>query len=178
MTTIGTDTNFCLSVSGTIVNPAENVTTRCSDKDSDKSTSQINGWQINKSYEQLKKGIQNVKSSDDTFICPYCPNKKRKRDYAYREILEHASGVGWSSSQNRSAIEKANHLALVKYLKKDLINVGGSSEPMDEGDQLTMIFNGMEVIYKSTLQESLLTLILSFRHHNVEPRRNCNRSPP
>lgn len=107
---------------------------RCSDKDSDKSASQINTLQIKKAYEQLKKGSQNVKTSDKTFICPYCPNRKRKRDYVYREIIEHASGVGWSISQSRSGIEKANHLALVKFLKRDLINVGGSSESTAEGN--------------------------------------------
>lgn len=112
----------------------ENVTPLCSDKDSDKSASQINVWQIKKAYEQLKKGSQNVKTSNSTFICPYCPNRKRKRDYVYREIIEHASGVGWSISQSRSSIEKANHLALVKYLKKDLIDVGGSLKHADEGN--------------------------------------------
>ncbi|KAL5102032.1 hypothetical protein RYX36_006359 [Vicia faba] len=111
----------------------ENVTPRCSDQNSDKSASQINAWQIKKAYEQLKKGSQNVKTSNSTFICPYCPNRKRKRDYVYREIIEHASGVGWSISQSRSGIEKANHLALVKYLKRDLINFGGSSESTAEG---------------------------------------------
>lgn len=104
------------------------------DKDTDGSACQISGRYVKKTYEKLKNGSHNVKTSDETFICPYCPNKKRKRDYVYREILEHASGVGWSSSQKRSAIEKANHLALVKYLKRDAINVGGPSEPMDEGD--------------------------------------------
>lgn len=77
-----------------------------------------------------------MKTSDETFRCPYCPNKKINRDYAYREILEHASGVGQSKSQKRSFIEKANHLALVKYLKRDLMNVGAPcpSKPMDQGD--------------------------------------------
>jgi len=113
----------------------ENSTTRCSEKDSDNSASQINLGQLKRTYEQLKKGIQNVRTSDKTFTCPYCPNNKRiKRDYVYREILEHASGVGWSISQTRTATEKADHLALVKYLKKDLINVGGPSEPMQRGD--------------------------------------------
>ncbi|GAU31130.1 hypothetical protein TSUD_212370, partial [Trifolium subterraneum] len=105
----------------------ENVTTGNADKDSDKSASQIDASQVKKAYEQLKKGSHTVQTSADTFICPYCPSRKRKRDYVYREIIEHASGVGWSISQTRSAIEKANHLALVKYLQRDLINVGGSN---------------------------------------------------
>ena len=69
--------------------------------------------------------------SDETFICPYCP--ERKQDYKYRELLNHASGVGRSSSEKRSAKEKANHLALVKYLEKDLAYMDGPSKPVDKG---------------------------------------------
>ncbi|RDY13496.1 Protein INVOLVED IN DE NOVO 2, partial [Mucuna pruriens] len=105
------------------------------EEDTDISDSEINEY-VDKSYEELKKGSHNVKTSDETFTCPYCP-KKRKRDYVYRELLEHASGVGQSSSQKRSAREKANHLALVKYLEKDLMAVdvpSNDSKPADEGD--------------------------------------------
>ncbi|XP_027329328.1 protein INVOLVED IN DE NOVO 2-like [Abrus precatorius] len=116
----------------TILSPGEIVMGHCSNQDTDVCSYQI-GWYVDKSYEELKKGSNNVKTSDETFTCPYCPNKKIKRDYVYREILEHASGVGRSRSQKRSVIEKANHLALVKYLKKDLMNVGGPSNPIDQG---------------------------------------------
>nr|KYP48518.1 hypothetical protein KK1_029811 [Cajanus cajan] len=117
-----------------IVRPRETVSGCCSSKDSNISSSQFGSY-VDKSYEELKKGSHNVKTTDETFTCPYCPNKKIKRDYVYREILEHASGVGHSSSQKRSLIEKANHLALVKYLKKDLMNVSAPcpSKPMDQG---------------------------------------------
>jgi len=103
------------------------------------SSSQI-GRYVDKFYEELKKGRHCVKTSDETFTCPYCPNKKLNRDYVYREILEHASGVGQSRSQKRSFFERANHLALEKYLKKDVMNVGASfpSKPMDQGDPLLM----------------------------------------
>lgn len=129
-----TNTDFCLP-GAMIVRPRETVIGSCSEKSSDISSSQI-GRYVDKFYEELKKGSHNVKTSDDTFMCPYCPDKKIKRDYVYREILEHASGVGQSRSQRRSFIEKANHLALVKYLKKDLMNVGAPclSKPVDQGD--------------------------------------------
>lgn len=132
MTIVSTNTSFCLS--GTILlSPRKTVIGHCSDKDTGISASRISMWSVAKSYEELKKGTHNVKTSDWTFMCPYCP-KRIKRDYVYREILEHASGVGRSSSQKRSATEKANHLALMKYLKKDLMNVDGPSKPIDEGD--------------------------------------------
>ncbi|KAJ7964528.1 factor of DNA methylation 1-like [Quillaja saponaria] len=100
--------------------------------DTDISESEMDEYE-DKSYEELKSGIHQVKVADDAFTCPYCP-KKRKHDYLYKELLQHASGVGKSSSKKRSAKEKANHLALVKYLEKDLATMGGPSEPVNEGD--------------------------------------------
>lgn len=100
-----------------------------SGEDTDMSDSEMGEYE-DKSYEELKSGNRHVKNSDETFTCPYCP-KKRKRDYLYKELLQHASGVGMSSSDKRSAKEKANHLALVKYLEKDL---AGPSKCVDEND--------------------------------------------
>lgn len=113
-----------------ILNSGESVTGHYSDKDTSKRASQINGWHINKSYEELKKGSHRVKTSEKTLTCPYCPG--RKRDYKYNELLNHALGVGQSDSQKRSVVEKANHLALVKYLEKDLINVEHPTEPVNK----------------------------------------------
>lgn len=102
-----------------------------SDSDTDMSDSDMGEYK-EKSYEELKSGNHQVKVSDEAFACPYCP-KKRKRDYQYNELLQHASGVGKSSSDKRSAKEKANHLALAKYLEKDLSDVAGPSKLVDEG---------------------------------------------
>lgn len=107
----------------------------CSKKDTNISASQIHWSYVDIFYKELKKGSCNVRTSDETFICPYCP-KKINRDYVYRELLEHASGVGQSSSEKRSVKERATHLALVKYLKMDLMNVDGQSEPSNEGNPL------------------------------------------
>ncbi|KAL2334210.1 hypothetical protein Fmac_015423 [Flemingia macrophylla] len=90
-----------------------------SDEDTDLSESEINEYEV-KAYEELKNGTQNVKTSDETFTCPYCP-KKRKRNYLYKDLLQHASGVGQSSSIKRKARDKANHSALMKYLENDLM---------------------------------------------------------
>jgi len=100
-----------------------------SGEDTDISESEMGEYE-DKSYEELKNGNQHFKNSDETFACPYCP-KKRKRDYLYKDLLQHASGVGKSSSEKRSTKEKANHLALVKYLEKDL---AGPSKPVGKGD--------------------------------------------
>ncbi|XP_029129696.1 protein INVOLVED IN DE NOVO 2 isoform X2 [Cajanus cajan] len=124
-----------------------------SDEDTDVSESEINEYE-DKAYEELKNGSQNVKTSDETFTCPYCP-KKRKRDYLYRDLVQHASGVGQSSSQKRKKRDKANHMALVKYLEKDLMTVdvpskdsklAGESDPsVDSGEQFVWPWIGIVV---------------------------------
>ncbi|KAK4772771.1 hypothetical protein SAY86_014546 [Trapa natans] len=98
--------------------------------DDDISESEMDRFE-DKIYEELKSGSQQVKLSDKTFTCPYCP-KKRKRDYLYEELLQHASGVGKSTSDKRSAKEKAGHLALMKYLEKGLGKMVGPVKPLDE----------------------------------------------
>uniref|UniRef100_A0A6N2M1N6 XS domain-containing protein n=1 Tax=Salix viminalis TaxID=40686 RepID=A0A6N2M1N6_SALVM len=87
----------------------------------------------NEAFEDLENGTLRVKLSDETFTCPFCPQKK-KRDYLYKDLLQHASGVGKSRSDQRSVKEKAAHLALVKYLEKDITAAGSTSEPAGEAD--------------------------------------------
>lgn len=101
---------------------------------SDISESEMEDYE-DKSYERLKNGSYNVKNSDETFNCPYCP-KKRKRDFLYKELLQHAAGVGTCNSKKRSAKDKANHLALVKYLERELAVVPDPSEPAPGPSQL------------------------------------------
>ncbi|KAK7386547.1 hypothetical protein VNO78_26863 [Psophocarpus tetragonolobus] len=113
-----------------------------SDEDTDISESEINEYE-DKSYKELKNGSQNVKTSNETFTCPYCP-KKRKRDYLYKELLQHASGVGQSSSKKRKAREKANHLALVKYLEIDLMTFDVPSKDSKLADESDPSVNSHE----------------------------------
>ncbi|KAK8955141.1 hypothetical protein KSP40_PGU007961 [Platanthera guangdongensis] len=89
-----------------------------SDETSDSSDCKIDDYEA-ESYLQLKTEKLQVKISDSSYRCPFCPRKK-KQDYQYRDLLQHASGVGASNSSNRKAKEKANHMALVKFLKNDL----------------------------------------------------------
>ncbi|KAE8647991.1 protein INVOLVED IN DE NOVO 2 [Cucumis sativus] len=98
-----------------------------SDVDTDVSESEMDERE-SKSYDELKNGKRIVKLSHETFTCPYC-TKKRKRDFLYKDLLQHASGVGKSPSNKRSTKEKANHLALLKYLEKDLADAVGPSKP-------------------------------------------------
>ncbi|CAJ1951393.1 unnamed protein product [Sphenostylis stenocarpa] len=88
-----------------------------SEEDSDISESEIYEYS-EKPYELLRAGEYKVKNLNGTLRCPYCAGKK-KQDYKYKDLLQHASGVG-KGSANRSAKQKANHLALAKYLENDL----------------------------------------------------------
>lgn len=105
-----------------------------SGEDTDISESEIEEYE-DKSYQTLKSGKKEVKTTDGAFTCPYCP-KKRKADFLYKDILQHASGVGSSTSKKRTARDKANHLALAKYLEKDISVTDGPSQATVEVDPL------------------------------------------
>uniref|UniRef100_A0A1J3JCG4 Factor of DNA methylation 1 n=1 Tax=Noccaea caerulescens TaxID=107243 RepID=A0A1J3JCG4_NOCCA len=75
-------------------------------------------------YLEIQNGRYKVKVNG-TLRCPFCSGKK-KQDYKYKELIAHASGVS-KGSATRSAIQKANHLALAKYLENDL---AGDAEPL------------------------------------------------
>ncbi|KAB2034244.1 hypothetical protein ES319_D04G071200v1 [Gossypium barbadense] len=96
-----------------------------SGEDSDISESEMEEYE-EKYYEKLKNGNYKIKVSNEKYTCPFCP-KKKKQDFLYKDLLQHASGVGKSNSDKRSAREKANHLALFKYLEHDLRGTVGSS---------------------------------------------------
>jgi len=116
-----------------LISQGQTVTAPCSNKDTGSSDPRISWLYVDKFYQELKNGSLKVRISDEAFTCPYCP-KMKKPDYVYREILEHASGVGQSSSQKRGIREKATHLALMKYLKLDIIYVPAPTKPVIEGD--------------------------------------------
>ncbi|KAF8400539.1 hypothetical protein HHK36_013838 [Tetracentron sinense] len=105
-----------------------------SEEESDISESEINDY-TDKPYEQLKSGKYKVHNSNATFRCPFCAGKK-KQDYRYKDLLQHASGVG-NGSSNRSTKQKANHLALAKYLEIDIANGSGPTQHMVEPEPVT-----------------------------------------
>ncbi|KAG4198978.1 hypothetical protein ERO13_A05G119900v2 [Gossypium hirsutum] len=88
-----------------------------SGEESDLSESEINEYK-EKPYEEIRSGKYKVKALNGSLRCPFCAGKK-KQDYKYKDLLQHASGVG-KGSANRSAKQRANHLALAKYLEIDL----------------------------------------------------------
>ncbi|KAL1551324.1 factor of DNA methylation 1-like [Salvia divinorum] len=97
-----------------------------SDEESDFSDSEINEYK-EKPYELLKAGTYKVKGPKGFLRCPFCAGKK-KQDYQYNHLLQHAIGVAKGAS-SRSAKQKANHLALATFLEKDMAD---EAEPMPQ----------------------------------------------
>ncbi|KAL8474440.1 hypothetical protein ACS0TY_030340 [Phlomoides rotata] len=97
-----------------------------SDEESDISDSEINEYK-DKPYELLKAGTYKVKGPNGSLRCPFCAGKK-KQDYLYNHLYQHAIGVG-KGSANRSAKQRANHLALAIFLETELAN---EAEPIPQ----------------------------------------------
>ncbi|CAH2067945.1 unnamed protein product [Thlaspi arvense] len=96
-----------------------------SDEESEEiSESEIDAYCDEKPYKQLKNGGHKVKVKEDIFRCPFCSGKK-KQHYKYKELLAHATGVA-KGSASRSAKQKANHLALRKYMENELAGDSGA----------------------------------------------------
>lgn len=94
-----------------------------SDEDSEFSDSELDDY-AEKAYLMLKTGKQRILNPDGTMRCPFCAGKK-KQDYRYKDLLQHAIGRGASTS--RKAKEKANHLGFARFLQTDLALAAGPS---------------------------------------------------
>lgn len=90
------------------------------------SDSEIDEYE-DRSYQSLKMGELKVKVSDNSYKCPFCAGRK-KQDYRYKELFQHATGVG--SSSNRGAKVKANHRALANFMKNDIPEASPSLQLM------------------------------------------------
>ncbi|KAK2378456.1 protein INVOLVED IN DE NOVO [Trifolium repens] len=132
-----------------------------SEEESDISESEIKEYS-EKPYKLLKDGNYKVKNFNGTLRCPYCAGKK-KQEFKYKDLLQHASGVG-KGSATRSAKQKANHLALAKYLETDLINEADQipqpaliqpvNQPAQPVENYVWPWTGIIVNIKSNLQDS------------------------
>ncbi|KAG7591840.1 XS domain [Arabidopsis thaliana x Arabidopsis arenosa] len=94
-----------------------------SDEESEISESEIDDYSETP-YLLLRNGSYKV-TVNGQLRCPFCSGKK-KQDYKYKELYAHATGVS-KGSASRSAKQKANHLALAKFLENEL---AGYAEPL------------------------------------------------
>lgn len=97
----------------------ENNIGNISESSLDISDSEINEYK-DKPYEDLKKGNYMVENRDGSLRCPFFPGKK-KQQFKYRDLLQHASGVGSGAAWRKPKL-KAQHLALAVYLTSELPN--------------------------------------------------------
>ncbi|MQL85953.1 hypothetical protein Taro_018467 [Colocasia esculenta] len=95
-----------------------------SDEESELTDSEIDEA-VEKSYVELKTGYPRIRNPAGTLRCPFCAGKK-KQDYRYNDLLQHATGVG--TSHKGSIKHRANHLAFAKFLKTDMADAAGPSQ--------------------------------------------------
>lgn len=85
------------------------------DSEDDMSDSEIKECE-EKCFNELMKGLHIIRNIDGTLRCPFCKGKK-KQDYKYKDLLQHASGVG---AGKRGVEATGGHRALEKFLKSHL----------------------------------------------------------
>nr|CAD1828688.1 unnamed protein product [Ananas comosus var. bracteatus] len=94
-----------------------------SEEEEDEEDSEISDSELDdheeKIYFMLKTGNHRVRNPDGSFRCPFCTGKK-KQQYTYKDLLQHATGVGASNTHKRRGKEKAFHRAFARFLKTDL----------------------------------------------------------
>lgn len=125
--------NFCLSNFQFSFSYSWTGLMGSSSEQSDVSDSEIE-YYLEKPYEQLKAGNYIIQNPNSTFRCPFCG--KKRQEYRYHELLQHASGVGAGSANRRSAKNKAKHLALARYLKESLVDDSRSTLSKAEPGQV------------------------------------------
>ncbi|MQM21164.1 hypothetical protein Taro_054198 [Colocasia esculenta] len=85
------------------------------------------------SYLKFQKGEHVTRKPSGSYRCPFCVRKK-KQDYLYKDILQHARRIGES---NRNGKVKANHRALAKYLTMDMADGANQSlQPVISNQEL------------------------------------------
>ncbi|XP_051116407.1 protein INVOLVED IN DE NOVO 2 [Andrographis paniculata] len=100
--------------------------------DVDKAYQELN---VEKAYEKLKSGKLQVKLSEQAYRCPFCTTKKKK-NFQFKDLLQHASSIGSCKSKKRTSQDKGNHLALAKFLENEIAVDAGPSQPSAEVDAL------------------------------------------
>ncbi|KAK1386256.1 Factor of DNA methylation 1 [Heracleum sosnowskyi] len=119
-----------------------------------------------KPYALLKSGKLKVKGPSDSLRCPFCAGKK-KQDYKYKDLLQHATGAAGSSKKN--AKQKANHLALAQYLENDLADEA-EEQPQVPAPVLPESFqNQKDILYP------LIGIVVNIVNDYHRGRRICSK---
>ncbi|CAI0420755.1 unnamed protein product [Linum tenue] len=116
---------------------------------------------VDEPYHQLRSGELKVKVNG-ILRCPFCAGKK-KQDYKYKDLLQHASGVG-KGAASRSGRQKADHLALAKYLQVDLAGEADETQtrvlpqpPTHAANQMEqLVWPPMGIVMNISIESELL----------------------
>ncbi|KAH6820525.1 hypothetical protein C2S53_008798 [Perilla frutescens var. hirtella] len=69
------------------------------------------------SYKYLQFRTYRLRGSNGDFGCPFCDHKEEHQNNQYKHLLFHAIQVSESSESGK---QRANHLAMAKYIVIDL----------------------------------------------------------
>ncbi|KAG5515396.1 hypothetical protein RHGRI_036447 [Rhododendron griersonianum] len=96
-----------------------------SEEETDISDSELEEY-TEECYKSLMDGGIKVELSDGVYRCWYCQGRK-KRDYKYKELLQHCSSFG-----SKNVKQKGRHLALVRYMEEQFKANGSMSKSTTE----------------------------------------------
>ncbi|KAJ0986546.1 hypothetical protein J5N97_004902 [Dioscorea zingiberensis] len=102
---------------------ADGSSSPASSGDSEISDSELEFYE-EKYHLMLKTTNPRIKNPDGTLRCPFCAGKK-KQGFVYKDLLQHATGIGASSA--RAPKLRASHLAFARFLQTDLSDAAGPS---------------------------------------------------
>ncbi|KAG0489485.1 hypothetical protein HPP92_006348 [Vanilla planifolia] len=134
----------------------------------------------------LKNADHRILNPDGSLRCPFCAGKK-KQDYRYKDLVQHATGIG--SSTSRKAKEKANHLGFARFLLKDLAfqappppTLPPAADPApstsDSGGNELFVWPWMGILVNLPLENevSIRELFAEFNPVNVIPSPEKDRN--
>lgn len=101
------------------------------EEDTDMSESELDSY-ADTCYEQLKQADQRVRTSEDSYKCPYCPGKM-KQVFGFKDLLQHADGIS-RGSKKRTTKDRGRHLGLKRFMQKELNRENLSSTIADNNE--------------------------------------------
>ncbi|KAL9239642.1 hypothetical protein vseg_013945 [Gypsophila vaccaria] len=126
---------------------------------------------VEKPYEALRTNQYKVMNRNGTLRCPFCSGKK-KQEYGLKDLYQHSSGVA-KGAAHRRGLQKANHLALAKYLELDLGYIDPyapqtSVEPEPIDQQETFCWPWVGIIDNILDDESRDKVLTKYSYFGVE----------
>ncbi|KAI8525436.1 hypothetical protein RHMOL_Rhmol13G0230200 [Rhododendron molle] len=130
--------DFYTPLYGMLNNPKKYEMFHSSEEETDISDSELEEY-TEECYKSLMDGGIKVELSDGVYRCWYCEGRK-KRDYKYKELLQHCSSFG-----SKNVKQKGRHLALVRYMEEQFKANGSMSKSTTEAIEAPVGSDGTEL---------------------------------